>query len=172
MFSFKPLKENDFLLLADWFKQPHVAQWWEAESKQTLLKKIQSDWLQAFIVELNNQPIGYIQCYYACKEDSGWPDQPAGTWGIDQFIGEPDCIGKGYGTQMIKEFVEMMFNGSRVKPRMTKNVFENTKITRIITDPKPNNARAIRCYEKVGFKKIELTQTPDGTVELMVLTKF
>ncbi len=154
---FKPLREGDITLLAQWFKQPHIAQWWPTEStldNQSLhnkyLKKITSHG-QAFIVYLGDRPIGYIQCYLADKEFDHE------TWGIDQFIGEADYLGKGYGTQMVKSFVALLFNKPNIK--------------RVIVDPDPKNARAIRCYEKAGFRKIGLCETVDGIVELMEITK-
>ncbi|TKW78599.1 MAG: GNAT family N-acetyltransferase, partial [Bradyrhizobium icense] len=36
------------------------------------------------------------------------------------------------------------------------------------TDPDPENPRAIRAYEKAGFEKAGLVDTPDGTSLLMV----
>jgi len=165
MFTFKPLEKNDIDLLYQWFKQPHVAQWWPAESvldyesvKQKYCSKIGSDSQSAFIVYLNDRPIGYIQSYNATKVGGGWwPDEPEGTYGIDQFIGEPDCINKGLGTEMIKAFVSMLF--------------ENPKITHIIIDVDQNNLRALRCYEKVGFKHIRIMNTPDGPALIMELTR-
>ncbi len=43
----------------------------------------------------------------------------------------------------------------------------NFDIEKIIIDPTPDNKRAIRCYEKVGFKGIGEIETPDGTACLM-----
>ena len=37
-----------------------------------------------------------------------------------------------------------------------------------MTDPDPANARAIRAYEKAGFRKDRLVDTPDGRALLMV----
>ena len=37
-----------------------------------------------------------------------------------------------------------------------------------MTDPDPDNARAIRAYEKAGFSKDRLIDTPDGVALLMV----
>ncbi|MBS1988533.1 acetyltransferase [Candidatus Dependentiae bacterium] len=156
--TFKPLKKSHLPLLAQWFKQPHVAQWWPTEStfdnqsiRDKYLKKITSDSQSAFIVHLGNSPIGYIQCYHTHKEFD------VETWGIDQFIGEIDCLGKGYGTQIVKDFVDLLFKKPNIK--------------RIIVDPDPKNTRAIRCYEKVGFRKIGLHQTANGTVELKMVKK-
>jgi aminoglycoside 6'-N-acetyltransferase len=39
---------------------------------------------------------------------------------------------------------------------------------RIVTDPGPNNARAIRAYEKSHFRRHGPVQTPDGPALLMV----
>jgi aminoglycoside 6'-N-acetyltransferase len=39
---------------------------------------------------------------------------------------------------------------------------------RIVTDPDPQNARAIRAYEKAGFVKDKLVDTFDGIALLMV----
>jgi aminoglycoside 6'-N-acetyltransferase len=38
----------------------------------------------------------------------------------------------------------------------------------VVTDPDPRNARAIRAYEKAGFVKDNLVDTPDGIALLMV----
>lgn len=74
MITCKPLQQKDFPLLAHWFKQPHVAQWWSAESimsceqiNEKYLAKIRSPDQAAFIVYLNDTPIGYIQYYDASK---------------------------------------------------------------------------------------------------------
>jgi aminoglycoside 6'-N-acetyltransferase len=39
---------------------------------------------------------------------------------------------------------------------------------RIVTDPDPANTRAIRAYEKAGFEKAGMVDTPDGPALLMV----
>jgi aminoglycoside 6'-N-acetyltransferase len=39
---------------------------------------------------------------------------------------------------------------------------------RIVTDPEPANARAIRAYEKAGFSRDRMVDTPDGPALLMV----
>jgi aminoglycoside 6'-N-acetyltransferase len=39
---------------------------------------------------------------------------------------------------------------------------------RVVTDPDPDNSRAIRAYQKAGFEKSHLVHTPDGRALLMV----
>ena len=40
--------------------------------------------------------------------------------------------------------------------------------SRMVTDPEPANARAIRAYENAGFARDRLVDTPDGIALLMV----
>jgi len=39
---------------------------------------------------------------------------------------------------------------------------------RVVTDPDPANRRAIRAYEKAGFRQEREVDTPDGRALLMV----
>ena len=157
-YSFRPLEKKDMPLLARWLAAPHVAQWWG--DKETELKGIEeaidSIAVEPFIIELDGKPIGYIQSYDPYLEDGENPfeDQPTGTLGIDQFIGEPDLIGKGHGTRLIGEFVEMLFEEGA---------------PRVIMDPDTANAVAIRVYEKIGFRPVRRIKTATGEALLMAL---
>jgi RimJ/RimL family protein N-acetyltransferase len=50
-------------------------------------------------------------------------------------------------------------------------LFTDVAVTRMQTDPDPTNARAIRCYEKVGFRPLGNIATPNGRALLMVLDR-
>jgi aminoglycoside 6'-N-acetyltransferase len=39
---------------------------------------------------------------------------------------------------------------------------------KVLTDPSPTNTRAIRAYEKAGFRQERPVSTPDGDALLMV----
>jgi RimJ/RimL family protein N-acetyltransferase len=41
-------------------------------------------------------------------------------------------------------------------------------VSSVQTDPSPMNRRAIRCYEKAGFRDVWIVDTPDGEALLMV----
>jgi aminoglycoside 6'-N-acetyltransferase len=93
-----------------------------------------------------------------CYEQTAWPDNglgihPPGTRGIDQFIGEPDMTGRGHGSSFIRAFIAGLVRAGT---------------PRVLTDPDPANARAIRAYEKAGFRKDRMVDTPDGRALLMV----
>ena len=162
-FNFKPLQETDLNLLCAWFKKPHVLEWWpdcltDDEIKLKYKSRIGSAVIVPFIAYLNEKPIGFIQYYHANKAGDDWcKNEMEGTVGIDQLIGVEDYLNQGYGTQMISEFIKMLF--------------EIPTIKKIITDVDPNNHRAIKCYEKVGFQFVREVITPDGASYLMELYK-
>lgn len=159
--SFLPLQEQHISLLQGWFKEPHVAEFWqesEPDLKTLFLSKLPESGVTPYIIAAGQKPIGYIQSYEACKVGGGWwPDAKEGTFGIDQFIGDPNYIGKGFGTEILKKF--------------THHLFSKMQASEIITDPDPKNERAIRAYEKAGFETVGPTQTPDGEALLMRLKR-
>lgn len=146
-FTFKPLQQEDLPLLLKWFQELHVTQWWPVPKKEEdffehFLKRIRTQDTVAYLVLLNEIPIGYIQYYKLDQRHQSWlPPLPEETIGTDQFIGEKEYLGKGYGTLMLKTFINFV-------------VQQDRSIKVIIVDPDPNNKAAVRCYEKVGFQTI------------------
>jgi aminoglycoside 6'-N-acetyltransferase len=61
-----------------------------------------------------------------------------------------DC---GHGSAFIRVFIDRLLT---------------TGTPRVVTDPDPANARAIRAYEKAGFQKDRLVDMVDGQALLMV----
>lgn len=142
--TYQPLHPEHFKLLHHWIAQPHVAAWWsDPHDWKTFLQKysekIKSPYRGCLIIEIDQQPVGYIQWYQANKFPE-WPNQPDDTYGMDLYIGNLEYIGKGYGTQIVKQFVQLLL--------------KKTDVKNIIVNPDINNTVAIRCYEKAGFKKI------------------
>ncbi len=144
-------------MVRNWLETPHVAEWWGDPDEQFVLVRDDLDHpsMQQFIVAIDDRPFAYLQCY----DPTAWPDngfgaQPKGTRGMDQFIGEPDMIARGHGSALIRNFIEGLVQSGT---------------PRVVTDPDPDNARAVRAYEKAGFEKVCLVDTPDGRALLMVL---
>jgi aminoglycoside 6'-N-acetyltransferase len=154
-YRFRPLEITDLPLLQRWFGEPHVRTWWDdpdnglAEIEQAIC----DPGTQPFIVLLDERPIAYQQCYDPhAEQDHPYRDQPRRTRGIDQFIGEPDLVGRGHGPRFIREFVDGLF--ARGAPR-------------VVTDPDPANTRAVRAYMKAGFRPLGERDTIFGRVMLM-----
>jgi aminoglycoside 6'-N-acetyltransferase len=154
-YLFHPMAEADLPRIRAWLAAPHVAEWWgDPEEQYALLRDdLAHPDMEQWIVAHADSPFAYLQCY----RPEVWPEgglgsQPADTRGIDQFIGEPVMVGRGHGSAFIRTFVESLFA---------------TGTPRVVTDPDPANGRAIRAYEKAGFRPARLVDTPDGRALLM-----
>lgn len=162
-FIFKPLENPDLDLLCKWFVKPHVLEWWNdcltpEEIKEKYGKRVGDSVVCPYIVYLNDTPIGFIQYYWANKVGGEWwPNEDENTVGLDQFIGEENYVNKGFGTLMLKAFIQFLFQHPRIK--------------KIITEADPYNLRAKRCYEKAGFHEAGMINTPDGKSILMIISK-
>ncbi len=129
--------------------------WWGQPDEQYALVSGDLDHpdMDQFIVGLGGQPFGYIQCYALSTWNQGFGAHPATTRGIDQLIGEPDMIGRGHGASFTRQFVDRLLRSG---------------VPRVVTDPDPDNRRAVRAYEKAGFELDRIVETPDGPALLMV----
>lgn len=154
-YAFRPITAADLPLVGRWLGEAHVREWWGDPDEQFALVSgdLDEPAMDQFIVLAGNRPIGYLQCYSLTAWNTGLGPQPEGTRGIDQFIGESDMIARGHGSAFIRAFVdEQLRNG----------------LPRIVTDPDPLNLRALRAYEKAGFVRDRIVETPDGPALLMV----
>jgi aminoglycoside 6'-N-acetyltransferase len=155
-YAFRPLSAADLPMVRRWLTAPHVARWWGDPDEQFALvsEDLEHPAMDQFIVASEDRPFAYLQCYDpAAWPDNGLGEQPDGVRGIDQFIGEPDMVDRGHGSALIRSFVDGLLK---------------TGTPRVVTDPDPENIRAVRAYEKAGFQKARLVNTPDGRALLMV----
>jgi len=145
---------EDFPQMLDWLLKEHVKKWWD-DSEDTLEKVAlhygaEAEAVKFVLIEIKEnleKPIGYFQYYLDYFASDG-------LIGIDQFIGEENYLNKGVGTKAIKMFIEII--RQQHKPKA------------IIIDPSPENKRAIRCYEKVGFKHYENKKDENGNPAYMM----
>jgi len=155
-YAFRPMTATDLPTVQQWLAKPHVAKWWGDPAEQFALVSgdLTHPAMDQFIVELDRRPFAYLQCYDPdAWANHGFGALPRGARGIDQFIGEEDMIDRGHGSALIRMFVDSLHKAGA---------------PRTVTDPDPRNARAIRAYEKAGFHKDRLVDTPDGRALLMV----
>ena len=154
-YEFLAMTSADLPLIRRWLETPHVSQWWHDPAEQFELVSGDLDHpdMAQFIVASDRRPFAYLQCYNLSDWNTGFGPQPLGTRGLDQFIGEADMLDCGHGSAFIRSFAErLLANGT----------------PRVVIDPDPANARAIRAYGKAGFVKDRAVDTPDGPALLMV----
>ena len=143
-YDFRAVTVADLPMLAAWLAEPHVQEWWDEGPEASLAEireAMDSVETEPLIVELRGRPIAYIQSYDPHLED-GHPyrDQPFGTLGMDISIGPPELVGKGHGSAIVRQFTDMLFEEG---------------CPRVVIDPHPDNLRAIRAYEKAGFRAFD-----------------
>jgi aminoglycoside 6'-N-acetyltransferase len=154
-YAFRSMSANDLPIIKRWLKMPHVSEWWHDPAEQLELVSGDLDHpdMAQFIVAADGKEFAYLQCYNFSGWNTGFGSQPEGTRGLDQFIGEADMIGRGHGSAFVRVFANRMLTSGT---------------PRVVTDPDPVNARAVRAYEKAGFRRDRLVETPDGAALLMV----
>jgi aminoglycoside 6'-N-acetyltransferase len=154
-YEFMPMTATDLPLIRRWLETPHVSQWWHDPAEQFELVSGDLDHpnMAQYIVASDGRPFAYLQCYNLSDWNTGFGPQPIGTRGLDQFIGEADMLGRGHGSAFIRAFAELLL--AKGTPR-------------VVIDPDPANVQAIRAYERAGFSKHRIVDTPDGPALLMV----
>jgi aminoglycoside 6'-N-acetyltransferase len=153
-YAFRRTTPADLPLLRRWLGTPEVRRWWDDPDDLSEFEEAFADRAVAmWIVSHEGRPFAYIQDY----DPHAWPAHhfgylPHGSRGIDQFIGEPEMIGRGHGSAFVGAHVDRLFD--RGAPAVG-------------TDPHPDNARAIRAYAKAGFVAGATCDTEWGLSVLM-----
>lgn len=142
-YDFRRMTEADLPLLRRWLETEDWRRWWgEPEAElENLAADLHEPAMRLWIVSHNGVPFAFMQDYAI----HAWTDHPyrdlrPGTLGIDQSIGVPAMIGCGHGSAFIRQHVARLFAEGAAF---------------VVTDPDPDNARAIRAYEKAGFRILE-----------------
>lgn len=116
-------------------------------------------WQEVWLCEVDQNPIGVVIVLDAAGEPSHYWDTETervspGTYAIDIWIGEPDAIGRGYGTAMMQHAIARAFDVHGAQ--------------RIVIDPLITNERAINFYRSLGF--VEVGPRRFGNDDCLVLS--
>ena len=162
--SFRPVEASDLDLLGRWMERPHWREWWG--EPQTELGHIRDmvegrDTTRPFLFLVDGKPAGYIQYWFighhqneVWVKDNPWlMELPSDAIGVDLSIGDAGDLSKGLGSAALKSFVSML----------REEGFQT-----IIIDPDPANGRAVRAYEKAGFRPIRELEGKTGTDVLLM----
>lgn len=143
MISLRSAAAADAALLRRWDEQPHVIasdpndDWhWETKLART------PEWREQLIIEVAGRPTGFVQNIDPAREDSHyWGACGNDLRAIDIWIGEPDALNRGYGSEAMCLALE--------------RCFANPSVNAVVIDPLAGNTRAHRFYERLGFRFLE-----------------
>ncbi|MGL4320975.1 MAG: GNAT family N-acetyltransferase [Paracoccaceae bacterium] len=161
--GFRAVTTADLPLLATWMARPHWAEWWgEADTELGYVQDMIEgrDDTQPFIFTLDGVPQGYIQVWrIASARTEPWLTEapwlmwlPDNTVGVDLSLADAAMLSRGVGSAVLRAFVARLRAAGE---------------TEIIIDPDPANLRAVRAYEKAGFRVIAELQGRTGDSLLM-----
>ena len=142
--SVRRLTEADIPQLAKWMSDPRVLKYFGGRNAVHDEVKIREDCFSDEIdvrcmIELDGAPIGYIQLCPSDDGGSGYASDKT-VWGIDLYIGEPDYWNRGLGTRVVRAAAEFLIEVGWAQV--------------VTIDPEMWNVRAVRSYEKAGFRKV------------------
>jgi aminoglycoside 6'-N-acetyltransferase len=130
----RPLEERDSVRLAEIGAEPEVARWWPDITVAGLAEKAagEEEATVALTVEWEGRVAGMIQFHEEATPDFRHA-------GIDIFLASA-CHGQGLGADAVRT--------------LARHLFEERGHHRVTIDPAAANERAIRCYERVGFRRV------------------
>jgi len=164
--NFRKISSSDLKILFKWLNSKHVHEFYDADKENTFedikkryLPKIRGEKsTDCYLVEYDGNSVGYIQKYFV----NDWPefgnylDYDDRVVSVDLFIGEQNFMGIGFGSFMLFEFINQI-------------VFKISGVSLCIIGPEPNNKRAIRAYQKVGFKHVKTLRIGDEKEDTYIM---
>ena len=144
--------ERDLRQYLTWMTDPETMRYWDGMTVhftyEMVLEKYRkrvAENVNSCIIEYDGESIGYCQFYELDPEEFGeayftFARPGEKGMGIDIFLGAVQMRERGIGTRTMKLLI--------------KALFEQHGADILLIDPKIHNLRAIRCYEKAGFRKL------------------
>jgi aminoglycoside 6'-N-acetyltransferase len=112
------------------FRDPEVLEWWALDPTSDVLARFQHERCLA-IVE-RGRSVGFLD--YHAETDPDFDHV-----GLDVVIADAADRGRSIGSRAVRLFAAAVFAAGH---------------HRVTVVPSPDNKRAIRCYEKVGFRRV------------------
>lgn len=152
----RPATADDIPLLHEWDRDPDVTASsgdddefdWEYEVPRSVR------WRELLIAESGGEPVGFLQLIDAAEEETHyWGDVEPNLWAIDIWIGSARHRGKGIGAEMMRQALE--------------RCFARPEVTAVLIDPLRRNERAVRFYERLGFRHLGTRWFDDDECSVM-----
>ena len=144
-------EEAEYRLLSRWLTDERVLEWIYGRDNPWPYDRVLAKYrprvlgehpVRSCFIVLEGEPLGYIQFFPVADAASYGLEDAAGYWGVDMWIGEPDIWSQGLGTRALRALLGHLF------------AVEGAVVA--VIDPRVENPRAVRCYEKAGFRCVKV----------------
>jgi aminoglycoside 6'-N-acetyltransferase len=136
-------------LLTGWLGRPHVSRWWgDAETRGDQMRRTPD--AEHAIIAVDGRPVGYLRWKRVGRgalDRAGLSEIPEGAIDIDIFLGEPEWLGRGVGSTVLRILLEQRLRREADAP-----------LAGLCTSVE--NVAAIRAFEKAGFRKLREFEDP------------
>ena len=144
------LQQGDLQKMVEWLTDERVLEFYEGRDTTWTEASVQEHFYVApdheaeylrVIIELDGKSIGYGQIYRLYGElfdEYQWPSTGEVVYAMDQFIGEPELWDVGIGTKYVR--------------MATEHIVKTRGASAVLMDPRKENPRAVRCYQKAGYE--------------------
>lgn len=163
--SWRTLTPADFALLGQWLAQPHVRRWWyhdvdaasiERDFGPTARGEVAAEDL---LVSADDVPVGLVQRI----RWADWPEYvaqvrpilavSAEAMSLDYFIGDPNRVGRGLGTAMVRAIIAATW-------------VDHPRADSIVIPVAAANRASWRALEKAGMVRVaEGELPPDNPID-------
>jgi aminoglycoside 6'-N-acetyltransferase len=142
----RPVEPGDVERLTEILREPEVARWFGTYTPEETADEFLADpRVTAFAIEANGEIAGSIQFYEEKERDYRHA-------GMDLFLAT-ESQNQGLGTEALRV--------------LARYLLEERGHHRLVIDPAASNERAIKVYERIGFKAVGIMRAyergPDGT---------
>lgn len=142
----RPITAGDLPTLAGIARQPGVQPWWTDTTESGLRSALlDAPDTSSWTVMVDGELAGAVSAY-----DVGWP--PGASVGLAILLGD-SWQDRGLGTEVLSAVIA--------------HIISERGVHRFTVDPAAANKRAIRAYEKLGFRRVGVMRqsepAPDAT---------
>ncbi len=163
MISLRPMEATvaDYTCMRDWFAEPELQQWVWCDEKgepPVSLERIEEKYggrvkhpcdVFPYFILRDGKPIGFIQYYLHTKTEIG----------LDMWIGVASERSRGCGSEALRQMVALVRR-------------KHPGVQELFIDPETENRRAVRCYEKAGFRVTKEIVDEEGARCLLMKIRF
>lgn len=142
----RPLAEEDYALLAEIGREPAVERWWGPNDEQSLREEVAPETVTGFAILADGQLAGLL----TLTEDR----DPAYRYVEPDLFVASVSQDRGVGAQALRIALRAAFDRGH---------------HRAVIQPAAANGRAIRCYEKVGFRRVGIFRQADRGQDVLAM---